>query len=238
MTLFSREIQDAHHRVDAANWNEIYIVGDPHGCVAELDELCAAIDLTDDDLLVFVGDLVRKGPDSKGVVDRVREADNMLTVRGNNEEKLLRGDKQLDELSDEDLDWIASLPVVISLPGTLVVHGGIDPRKPQGDHTVDDLQNTRSLVPGGSYDPPYWFEEYAGPERVFFGHTVLEAPIVREHAVGLDTGCVYGGELTAYNWRTDELVAVPANKTVVDRADSKFIEPTESIDIAYVNAPK
>ena len=238
MTSFSEAIEADHHRVDPANWEQIYIVGDPHGCLAELDELCATLDLSDNDLLVFVGDLVRKGPDSKAVVDRVREAPNMLTVRGNNEEKLLRGDKQLEELTDDDLEWIASLPVVISLPDTLVVHGGIDPRKPQGDHTVDDLQNTRSLVPGGSYDPPYWFEEYDGPERVFFGHTVLEAPVVREHAVGLDTGCVYGGELTAYNWRTDELVAVPANKTVVDRADSKFIEPTESIDIAYVNAPK
>ena len=225
MTSFSETIEASHRHVDPANWENIYIVGDPHGCLAELDELCAAIDLTDDDLLVFVGDLVRKGPDSKGVVDRVRNAPNMLTVRGNNEEKLLRGDKQLDELTDDDLEWIASLPIVISLPDTLVVHGGIDPRKPRADHTVDDLQNTRSLVPGGSYDSPYWFEEYAGPERIFFGHTVLDRPVVREHAVGLDTGCVYGGELTAYNWRTGELTAVPAAETAVDRSEEKILDP-------------
>ncbi len=225
MTSFSEAIEDAHQHVEPANWNDIYIIGDPHGCLAELDELCEAIGLTDDDLLVFVGDLVRKGPDSKGVVDRVRNAPNMLTVRGNNEEKLLRGDKQLNELTDDDLAWIASLPVVISLPETLIIHGGIDPRKPRADHTVDDIQNTRSLVPGGSYDPPYWFEEYAEPERVFFGHTVLDRPVVREHAVGLDTGCVYGGELTAYNWRTGELTAVPAAETVVDRKEEKILDP-------------
>ena len=238
MTAFLESNDIAHRHVTAADWEEIYIVGDPHGCRAELDDLCNVLDLTDDDLLVFVGDLVRKGPDSKGVVDRVRNAPNMLTVRGNNEEKLLRGDKELDELTDEDLAWIASLPVVISLPETLVVHGGIDPRKERADHSVDDFQNTRSLAPSGSYDPLYWFEEYAGPERVFFGHTVLEAPIIREHAVGLDTGCVYGGELTAYNWRSDELIAVPAAETVVDRRDEKYIEPTDSIEAEYTYATK
>jgi len=230
MTGFSGAIEALHERITAADWDEIYIVGDPHGCRAELEALCAELGVTEQDLVVFVGDLVRKGPDSKGVVDLVRNAPNMVTVRGNNEEKLLRGNKTIPELTDEDLEWIASLPVVISLPETLVVHGGIDPRKPNADHDVDDLQNVRSMVPDGSYDPPYWFDQYEGPERVFFGHTVLEAPIIREHAVGLDTGCVYGGELTAYNWRTDELTAVTSGETFVDRRDEKFIEPAQSAE--------
>ncbi|TKX52351.1 metallophosphoesterase, partial [Halorubrum sp. SP9] len=68
-----------------------------------------------DDLVVFVGDLVRKGPDSAAVVERVRRADNMFTVRGNNEEKLLRGEKSLERLSDDDLAWIESLPVAITV---------------------------------------------------------------------------------------------------------------------------
>ena len=67
---------------------------------------------------------------------------------------------------------------------------------------------------------------------------MLEAPIIREHAVGLDTGCVYGGELTAYNWRSDELIAVPAAETVVDRRDEKYIEPTDSIEAEYTYATK
>jgi Calcineurin-like phosphoesterase. len=190
-----------HTHIDAAEWDDIYIVGDPHGCPGAIERLCDRLSLTESDLLVFVGDLVRKGPDTKGVVDLVRSTPNMVTVRGNNEEKLLRGEKTIPELTESDLDWIDACPAVISLPETLVVHAGIDPRKPRADHSVDDLQNVRSMDPDKSYQPPFWFDRYNGPERVFFGHTVLEAPIVREHAVGLDTGYVYGGQLTAYDWR-------------------------------------
>jgi serine/threonine protein phosphatase 1 len=226
MTLSFTEMSGVDHRqLDADDWDDVYVVGDVHGCAAAFDRLLDELAVTDDDLVVVVGDLVRKGPDSAGVVSRVRDAENIYSVRGNNEEKLLRGEKELDSLTEEDLDWIASLPVAISFGDALVVHGGVDPRKPLGLHTVDELQNTRSLQPGGSYDRPYWFEEWNGPRRVFFGHTVLERPVVREHAVGLDTGCVYGGSLTAYDWRNDELVSVDPGRTIQERDDEKFVTP-------------
>jgi serine/threonine protein phosphatase 1 len=215
-----------HVHIDPTNWNDIYIVGDPHGCRTAVERLCEKLGVTESDLLVFVGDLVRKGPDTKGVIDLVRSARNMVTVRGNNEEKLLRGSKTVPTLTDDDLDWIDDRPLVISLPETLVVHAGIDPRKPRSDHTVDDLQNVRSMVPNASYEPPFWFDRYEGSERVFFGHTVLEEPIIRDHAVGLDTGCVYGNQLTAYDWRRDNIVAVEPDKTFEERPAEKFISPS------------
>lgn len=215
-----------HTHIDPANWDDIYIVGDPHGCRAAVERLCEQLGVTESDLLVFVGDLVRKGPDTKGVVDLVRSARNMVTVRGNNEEKLLRGSKTVPTLTDDDLDWIADRPLVISLPETLVTHAGIDPRKNRADHTVDDLQNVRSMVPDASYEPPFWFDRYEGPERVFFGHTVLAEPIVRDHAVGLDTGCVYGNQLTAYDWRRDDIVSVEPTDTFEERPAEKFISPS------------
>ena len=138
-------------------------------------------------------DLVRKGPDDHGVVELVRDSPNMTSVRGNNEEKISRGEKEPRDLTDKDISWLASLPIAISWEGKLVVHAGVDPRKPLNQHTVDDLQNIRSLSTTGSdYDPPFWFDRYRGPRQVFFGHTVLEQPIIGTHAIGLDTGCVYG----------------------------------------------
>jgi serine/threonine protein phosphatase 1 len=218
----------SHRRLDLADWDDVYVVGDVHGCRRELDALVERLGVTADDLLVFVGDLVRKGPDNRGVVDFVREAPNAVSVRGNNEEKLLRGEASLDDLDDDDVTWIASLPVAVSWEGALVVHGGVDPRKPLADHSVDDLQNTRSLASAGGYDRPFWFEEYDGPETVFFGHTPLAAPAAHDRAIGLDTGCVYGGALTAYDWYRDAFVRVDTDRTVQERADSKFVEPRET----------
>jgi serine/threonine protein phosphatase 1 len=217
-----------HRRIDLDDWNDVYVVGDVHGCFEPLQRLLSTLDVTDDDLVMFVGDLVRKGPNSKAVVQTVRETDNLLSVRGNNEEKLLRGEKELDSLSAIDMEFIRSMPVAISWDDGIVVHGGIDPRKPLAEHSVDDVQNTRSLG-GGSYDRPFWWNEYAGDRRAFFGHTVLAKPVVAERAIGLDTGCVYGGDLTAYDLRNDEFVVVPLERDGKSRKESKIVTPQSSL---------
>ena len=220
---FNHSVAAQHRRIDADEWDDIYVVGDVHGCLRELETLVERIDPSDDDLLVFVGDLVRKGPDSKGVVDLVRESENMVTVRGNNEEKLLRGTKTLPELSHDDLAWIRSLPVALSFEDALVVHGGVDPRRPLTDHDVDDLLEMRSLSSG--YERPFWWERHDGPRTVFFGHTPLERPVLCDYAVGLDTGCVYGGSLTAYGWYDGTVLELEADRTVEHRPASKFVTP-------------
>jgi serine/threonine protein phosphatase 1 len=223
---FAEDVARQHRRVEPADWEDVYVVGDVHGCLDALERLLDELGVGPDDLVVFVGDLVRKGPHSAAVVEFVRAHGNLITVRGNNEEKIIRGDAAVPGLDADAVEWLHTLPAAISFDDALVVHGGVDPRKDLTEHSVEDLQNTRSLVPGGSYgDRPYWFEEHDGPHRVFFGHTVLEEPVVREHAVGLDTGCVYGGELTAYDYRRDEVLAVPLGREGVERADRKRISP-------------
>jgi diadenosine tetraphosphatase ApaH/serine/threonine PP2A family protein phosphatase len=83
----------------------------------------------------------------------------------------------------------------------------------------------RAVPPQNGYSGPFWFEGYEGPPRVFFGHTVLERPLETEAAVGLDTGCVYGGELTAYDCTRDRFVSVPAEAAYRQRAHEKVLEP-------------
>lgn len=65
------------------------IVGDVHGCVEELDELLDRIALSTSDALVFVGDLVVRGPSPHQVLSRLRKL-GARSVRGNHEERLLR----------------------------------------------------------------------------------------------------------------------------------------------------
>ena len=222
---FAPTLDAPTRRIDSSAWDDIYVVGDVHGCRGSLERLLDELAPSDDDLVVFVGDLVRKGPDSKGVLDIVRERPNLLSVRGNNEQKLVDGRKTIDALTDADYDYVESLPVAISWDDALVVHGGINHRKPVVEHTLTELLNNRSLVPGGSYDRPYWFETRRESPRVFFGHTVLAEPFVTDHAVGLDTGCVYGGQLTAYDYRADELVTVEPPETYVSRSTDSIVEP-------------
>ncbi|MGM0397614.1 MAG: metallophosphoesterase family protein [Halobacteriota archaeon] len=214
----------SHWRLDSEAYDDIYVVGDVHGSRRVFERLLETLDLGPSDLLVAVGDLVRKGPDSKGVVDIVRERDNIVSVRGNNEQKLIDGDSAVPTLSDEDLAWLADLPAAISWDDALVVHGGVHPSVPLSAHDTAMLTTMRAPA-GSGYDGPFWFDVYRGSPRVFFGHTVLETPIEREWAVGLDTGCVYGGQLTAYDWREEEFIAVDATTTHRDRPAEKFVSP-------------
>lgn len=211
-------------RIDPDVWDGMYVVGDVHGCINELHALLDTLDPSEDDLFVFVGDLVRKGPDSEAVVDFVRSNANMRSIRGNNEEKLLRGECS-EGLPESQLAYLMDLPLCISWNGDLVVHAGLDPRRPVEAQGVEALLTMRSIPPENGYDGPFWFEGYEGPPRVFFGHTVLDKPFVSPHAVGLDTGCVYGGSLTAYDYRADEFISVPAEREYRRRADAKIVEP-------------
>lgn len=232
---FAADIEHLH--VDERAWDDIYVLGDVHGCLREFEAMIDRLGVTGDDLVVVVGDLVRKGPDSAGVVDRVRSADNVVTVRGNNEEKFLTGEKDRTDagLSEDHVAWIAAQPAAISFGDALVVHGGVDPRKGLDEHTLTELQNTRSLVSG--YERPFWWDVYDGPRTVFFGHTPLAAPVLREHAVGLDTGCVYGNQLTAYDYRTGDLHVVEPGQTHEERAASKFVEPKTVADAREEREP-
>ena len=98
----------------------------------------------------------------------------------------------------------------------LLVHAGFDPRKRPEDCSVEQLTTVRR---GAGRGRPWWYEGYAGPDLVMFGHT--HSPTPRMHsigprlvALGLDTGCVYGGSLTAYSPELDEFISVPAQSTL------------------------
>lgn len=204
---FSPAVERQHRRYQVSASDAVYVVGDVHGCIDELERLLAELAPSEDDLVVFVGDLVGKGPDARAVVDLVRDREYAVSVRGNCEAQQLRAGNDAS-LAPAALEWLASLPVVISWPGALVTHAGIDPRKPLAEQTVADLQRVRSLGARSGYEPPYWFEAYDGPRRIYFGHTVLNRPLLTPHAIGLDTGCVYGGELTAYDVREERTISV------------------------------
>jgi serine/threonine protein phosphatase 1 len=220
-TELERRFPDRVSRINPAAWEAIYVVGDVHGCTTELRELLETLRVSSRDLVICVGDVLGKGPDSPGALAIVEEHANVLTVLGNGDASAVReGAGLAAPMRLRPLRW----PLAIAWDREVVVHAGVDPRRAIASHLAEDLLETRSLMHGSEYRSPYWFEEYDGDTRIFFGHTVTRRPIVRENAVGLDTGCVYGGWLTAFESRSGRIVQVAARKTYRKRSSRDYYD--------------
>jgi len=205
------------------------VIGDLHGCHDEAVELLDRLAVTCSDRVIFAGDLVDRGPKPRECVELAMKFECLL---GNHEEKHLqqrnRRREKLsadhlrtrDALDDEHYAYFSSLPTIIRLPelGAAVVHAGAFPGVPLDQQSTHHLLHIQHIAPPAtkSYWPSkapaghrFWANFWQGPERLIFGHTVLDRPLVTQWAVGLDTGAVFGRGLTALvlpEWR---LVTLP-----------------------------
>ena len=219
------------------------IIGDVHGCIDELIVLMDRLDLREDDRLVFIGDLIDKGPDSAAVVRLASTLSQQLDVTlivGNHEDKFLRFYEHLgnddaaistmkgienyeslaSDLSEFDVEFLRSgfLLKFFDDPDLTLVHGGIcasiglagresisyEQRSKKDNHHL--LTMTRNVSGKGKFlgldvetpDMRYWANAYLGEYgKVVFGHQPFNNVKIFPHAVGIDTGCVFGNELTA-----------------------------------------
>jgi hypothetical protein len=208
------------------------IVGDVHGCVDELGRLLDALAPAAADRVFFVGDLIARGPDSLGVLALYRQV-NARSVLGNHESTLLAahrarrdGTKRprlsslhyalLHRLGEADWELLEKLPLSLSLPehGLCVVHAGVLPA--QGLSALDawTLTHIRSIDPQGKPSPRHdyepWATRYTGEPHIVFGHNSRLGLQLEASATGIDTGCVYGGSLTALVLEAGE--RVPADR--------------------------
>jgi serine/threonine protein phosphatase 1 len=201
------------------------VVGDIHGCYEELLDLMDRVGPAAGDRVISVGDLVTKGPNNSAVIDYFRSEKNRSAVIGNHDrvllEKYLGHDVKLEtfhaqaiaEFGDRFgayMDWVAALPPYIDLGDYLVVHAGLRPGRSLAEQDLTDLTEIRQVLIGDKPIP--WFDAYSGKQTVIFGHWVFGEPLVRENAIGIDTGCVYGGRLTACVLPERHLVSVPARR--------------------------
>src|SRR5580693_6879506 len=63
-----------------------------------------------------------------------------------------------------------------------------------------------------------WAADYRGPSMVVYGHTPIPEPEWLNRTINIDTGCVFGGKLTALRYPEKELVSVPARRTYCEPA--------------------
>lgn len=204
--------------------NRTIVIGDVHGCWDELQDLLRETGAGPSDRLISVGDLICKGPDSRPVLEWAMKTKNLEVVLGNHELRFLSFWKrreipnekpydldtfrQLETGFDRFMRFIDRWPLYIEDKDLLVVHAGFEPLQPLSEQSAWQLSNVRRL---SRTDTP-WYEEYTSPRLAVFGHWAKPEPIIRENVVGLDTGCVYGGLLSALILPERRIVSVQARK--------------------------
>jgi protein phosphatase len=227
------------------------IVGDVHGCDAELADLLDCLGYRQSAsgnrehaagrTAVFLGDLVDRGPDTPGVLRTVMamaEAGTALCVPGNHESKLLRAlrgrDVKVSHGLAESLAQLAAEPEEFRARVTAFLDGLISHYVLDGGRLVVAHAGLRAEMHGrasaavrafalygettGETDEfglPVrypWAQDYRGKAAVVYGHTPVPAPAWVNNTICIDTGCVFGGRLTALRYPERELVSVPARR--------------------------
>jgi len=191
----------------------VYAIGDVHGCLDSLEKLFNILPLSSEDVLIFLGDYIDRGPDSKGVINfliSLSKEYRCIFIRGNHEEMFLnavlhgkdvelwyyngafatvRSYGSIASIPGDHIDFISSTIYYHILGNFLFVHAGVKPGIPLEDQSEFDLTWIRDEFIYSS-DPLPGF-------KIIFGHTPFEKPLVMKNKIGIDTGCVYGGKLTA-----------------------------------------
>ena len=199
----------------------IFAIGDVHGCRDKLVRLLGKIPADfERDTIVFIGDYIDRGPDSKGVVDVVldlmKKCPNVICLKGNHEDLFINylsganevqfiyngggttlrsyGVESYDplSLSPEHRRFFESLKMYYLTPDYLFVHAGIRPTVPLEAQRDHDLLWIREEFIYATHDLD---------QLIVFGHTPFKEPKVlptksRPDKIGIDTGAVYGHQLT------------------------------------------
>jgi protein phosphatase len=261
-TLSSPEEVDAVEIERQPLWNNrrnehgpFDVIGDVHGCFDELVELMQnlgyqvnrdghefSVTPPEGRKLVFVGDLVDRGP---AVPDVLRLAMTMVAagqaicVPGNHDIKLMKAlqgrnvrqthgladslaqlDRETAEFRKETVRFIDDLVshYVFDDGNLVVAHAGMkESMQGRGSGKVREFalygETTGETDEFGLPVRYNWAQDYRGRALMVYGHTPVPEPLWLNNTVNIDTGCVFGGKLTALCYPEREVVSVPAKAT-------------------------
>jgi serine/threonine protein phosphatase 1 len=204
----------------------IVAIGDVHGCSAALGALIDAIRPRPEDTIVTLGDYIDRGPDSKGVLDRLIELGRrcrLVPNLGNHDEMLLGlrtggpptswlvgmgGSATLDSygpgqdlglISEEHYDFLACCHDFFETDTNIFAHANYFPDIPMAEQDGSTLrwESLRETTPG----------PHDSGKTVILGHTSQKTGEILDlgHLKCIDTFCYGGGWLTALKVRTVEV---------------------------------
>jgi protein phosphatase len=231
------------------------IIGDVHGCCDELEALLdklgyrvtwaggdVSVTPPEERKVVFVGDLVDRGPRTPDVLRIVMAAvasGHGYAVQGNHDEKLGRWlagrdvkvahglQQSIDQLAAETEAFRAKVKAFLAdlrshywLDGgkLAVAHAGLK-EEMIGRSSAAEREfalygdTTGEIGEDGLRQRRDWARSYRGATSVVYGHTPIVEPQWVNNTLCVDTGCIFGGTLSALRWPEKELVSVPALQT-------------------------
>lgn len=202
--------------------NRIFAIGDIHGCLDKLEDLISVMHPGPRDRLVFLGDYVDRGTSVVEVINFLIDLAgryDCIFLRGNHEDmflsflefgsnqtvffanggrktvesyvgpgRFISGDQVARVLPDAHRDFYSRLKWHHRDELYLYVHAGIRPQVALADQDRQDLIWIRD---------EFISSPTGIPQKVIFGHTPFARPLVKPDKIGIDTGAVYGGCLTA-----------------------------------------
>ena len=219
------------------------ITGEPHEAGGTGFTVCPPVGRK----AIFLGDLVDRGPKVPDVLRlamHMVKAGTALCVPGNHDMKLLRKlrgkdvhvthglAESLEQLERETPEFrervVAFLDSLVSHyvldDGKLVVaHAGMkEALQGRGSGTVREFAlYGETTGETDEFDLPIrynWAADYRGRAMVVYGHTPVPEPEWLNRTINIDTGCIFGGKLTALRYPEKELVSVPAAHTYAEPA--------------------
>jgi hypothetical protein len=194
------------------------------------------------DRLLLTGDAFSRGPDALRVWEILRDTGAEMVLGNHDdrlrrqltdqaqgrEVRFKRPDQRrcfesLRPAHGPLLSWLESVPLAIDEPAFLLVHAGIHPEAGVAGTSRDEFLTIRTWPPVDSIEGPRWHDAIPPFEDrlLVFGHDAPGGLVVKRRSargdrrpwlVGLDSGCVYGGKLSAYWLETDELLQVDSRQ--------------------------
>jgi serine/threonine protein phosphatase 1 len=201
---------------------KIFAIGDIHGCISKLNNLMKKLNIkAKEDTLVFIGDYIDRGPDSKEVINSILEIrqviDHVICLKGNHEQMFLNYHRErLDEelfMQNGGMSTLISYGFMragreenINVPENHIKFFSTLLPYYETDHYIFVHGGLRPGIPlkQQHMDDLLWIRNefinssYNFGKTVVFGHTSLSLtkPLIDKNKIGIDTGAVYGGKLT------------------------------------------
>jgi serine/threonine protein phosphatase 1 len=212
--------------------NKIFAIGDVHGCAGELQQLLNKLPLDENSLIVFLGDYIDRGERSQEVVNMILDLQRqfrVVTLMGNHEKMLLDflADAQSPEAAsyvfnggnatlgsygdssglyhfpDQHLAFFKNLRLFFETPQYIFVHAGLP------DCPIEDLNKKDYSMDFLWIRENFFNSKFKWSKLIIHGHTPKRTPVVTPQRINIDTGCVFGGALTALELPSKKFYQVP-----------------------------